>query len=431
MNLRSALNTGVIVCIATFPACGAPQSNPKPQSAARVISIATAFPGASPLEVESEVTVLIEHAVNSLPGIDSIDSTSREGESIVSLQFAAGQDLDEAKDDVAKAVGSIAAHLPEGAQQPEIASIATGALPSIWLTLTAEESANVELHGLARRTRDRLLMIPGVDNVRVFGDDKQEFHIHCDPDKLAAYAISLDVCLKAIERQAMPTVDGLAALVLVMRNGVPVRLSDVALVRTGRSPPESLAWVSGERAVALGVFVSDATTARQSLNDIRKQLPQIRESLPSGVSLSLRAGETAASPEDLLVEFITPPRGMIRELPVLVGRATGRLRPFASGDVLAHWSRKDETVVRFLFSSERGQHRRGKESDPRYGISGSAFPHIASPAETSYLATAIRHRLRAIGARSKTTRQMVDWIGRRVVERRLSGRGRRGAGCHA
>ena len=199
MSPRFALSVAVSACIAPLLAASASGSEETPAAADQVIVVTTALRGAMASDVESEVTLRLEQALAALTGVRSVNSTSRDELSTVTLQFSPDHDLDSAKMAVAEAVAGVAADLPAEVEPPAITFMAGDAWPGIWLTLAAEEGMSAELLAAARRVRQQVARIPHVSHVRVFGDRQPELHVRCDPEKLVAYTLSLEGILEAIE----------------------------------------------------------------------------------------------------------------------------------------------------------------------------------------------------------------------------------------
>jgi multidrug efflux pump subunit AcrB len=343
-----------LACIALLFAGCANRAEETSAAADRVIVVTTVFRGATAFEVESEVTLRLEHTLSALTGGQSVNSTSHDGRSIVTLQFSPDHDLASAKKAVAEAVAGAAAHLPAGAEPPAISSMAGDAWPGIWLTLAAEEGMSAKLLAAAQRVRLRVARIPHVAEVRVFGGRQPELHVRCDPEKLVAYALSLEGTLKAIERatKAKPlTREFLSNVVLAVLDGVPVRVRDVADVRDGFGPPDSLAWLDGRPTVAIGVFVH-GEPAVEALQRIRSDLPQIEGVLPQHVSLSLTAGAQPASHGGLLVELLAPPGTEVKMLRKLADQFERDARPLAASGILSVWTRDNDDMVRLLLSAK-------------------------------------------------------------------------------
>jgi multidrug efflux pump subunit AcrB len=354
MSLRFALSAVVSACIALLFAGCANRAEETPAAADCVIVVTTVFRGATAFEIESEVTLRLEHTLRALTGGQSVNSTSRDGQSIVTLQFSPDHDLGSAKKAVAEAVTGAAAHLPAGAERPTVTSIAGDAWPGIWLTLAAEERMSAELLAAAQRVRQRVVRIPHVAQVRVFGGRQPEFHVRCDPEKLVAYALSLEGTLKAIERatKAKPlTSEFLSNVVLAVLDDVPVRVRDVADVRDGLGPPDSLAWLDGRPTVAIGVFVH-GEPAVEALQRIRSDLPQIEGALPQHVSLSLTAGAQPTSHGGLLVELLAPPGTEVKMLRKLADQFERQMRPLAASGVFSVWTRDNNDMVRLLLRAK-------------------------------------------------------------------------------
>ncbi len=356
MRLRFASAAVVSACLAFLLAGCASRAGEAPVVTNRVIVVTTEFRGATALELESEVTLPLEHTLGALPGEPVVNSTSRDGQSIVTLQFPPDHDLDRAKKAVTEAVASAATQLPVGADSPAVTFIAGDAWPGIWLTLATEERMSAELVAAAQHVRQRVMLIPHVSQARVFGGQRPELHVRCDPEKMVAYAVSLADTLKAIEQstKAEPlTSEILSNIVLAVQDGISVRIRDVADVRDGLEAPLSRAWLDGRPTVAIGVYV-EGESAGETLQRIRSDLPQIQGALPQQVAVSLTSGPHPASHGGLLVELLAPPGTEVSMLRKLADQLERRMRPLAASSVFSVWTRDNDDMVRLLLHAKEG-----------------------------------------------------------------------------
>jgi biopolymer transport protein ExbD len=322
----------------------------------RVVNVTTVFRGATPREIESSVTLPLERWLLGLQGVRAVTSTSREGVSVVRLELTPDHDLDRAKRTVAEAIDGVAAVLPRGAEPPAVTTIARDTFPGIWLALVAEEQASAGLFPVAQRIRDRLARIPDVSEVRIFGGRLRELQVRCDPRKLVGHGLSLDNCLRAIKRETEakpPKADDLRDVVLGRQDIATIRVRDVAEVRDAAAPPDSLAWLDGQPAVAIGVFFP-VSVAGESLARIRRELSDIESTLPENVSFSPAAGADPTSPGVLLVELLGPAQADVETLRKLADHLERQVRPLSVNGVLSVWRGDAPNAVRLLFHAKAG-----------------------------------------------------------------------------
>lgn len=228
-----------------------------------IVRITTSAPGFSPAETETEVTRPIETAVLGIPDATRVRSVSRDGESIVWVEFAPGSDAYKNRQDVAERLDVMGAELPADVEAPLIASRSSGLI--LLLVLRERESedetqlADTQLRTLADGVvRPRLLAISGVAGVSVLGGRRLRYEIVVDPERLAVHNVTLGDLTRAIKEANLDVVPGVAtreyvvrslkrestvedleATVVAVRNGVPIRLAVLATVHA-RSVPERL-----------------------------------------------------------------------------------------------------------------------------------------------------------------------------------------------
>lgn len=352
-----------LACIA--PLAGGPGwAAEPPERADPAITVTTVFPGASAAEVESLVTAPLEQALNGMPGLRSMTSTSRQGLSDIRLELSPDRDDARARQEVAERVLLAEEALPAGSQPPRVSAFARDAWPGIWLALRPMPGAAAEdsqLAAAARRVAQRIERIPNVAKVEVFGAPQPEIQVRCDPRKLVARRIAFEDCLKAIRVQARSrplSREEVADLMLKTQDDAPLRVRDVAEVRLNAPQPARLAWLDGQPTIALGVFVHSTVAAelqRSIGSTLRKELPEIQRKLPPTVNVSLPVGtnDMSLNRGGSLVELRFPfgtKSPLQRRLATLI---EGPLRARAAPGVVSVWRRDDGSVMRMFFRASQ------------------------------------------------------------------------------
>jgi CzcA family heavy metal efflux pump len=231
-----------------------------PEFAPPLVEIQTESPGLSTTEVESLVTVPIENVLNGTSWLKTIRSKSVLGLSSVVLIFEEGTDLLRARQLVQERLATLAGHLPEVARPPVILSPLSSTSRVIKIGMTSKTQSQMDMTVLAKWTiRPRLMAIPGVANVAIWGQRDRQLQVIVDPDRLRALNVTLDDVKRAAsdgvrigaggfvdtpnQRLAVMHVATtltsveLAQVPVTYREGVPLRLGDVAQVREGFPPP--------------------------------------------------------------------------------------------------------------------------------------------------------------------------------------------------
>ena len=167
-----------------------------------VVSVQTAYRGASAEVVEERITQVIERQVSGIQGIDRVNSTSRDGQSSINITFTLDRDLDVAANDVRDAVSRVVNQLPEQADAPRIAKADADATPIIILNMTSSTLNRLQMSDYADRFLvERLSTTPGVAQVFVGGAQLYAMRIWLDADAMAARGVTVDDVEQALNSQ--------------------------------------------------------------------------------------------------------------------------------------------------------------------------------------------------------------------------------------
>lgn len=160
-----------------------------------VITVDTTYPGANAEVIESQITAILEEDISAVPGIRTINSTSREGRSSITIEFDLSVDLETAANDVRDKVAGAVGNLPPDADPPRVSKADADAFPIIVVNISSNTRNLLQLSELADKIfKERLQTIPGVAEVRIFGEKRYAMRLWMDPNKLAAYQVTaLDV----------------------------------------------------------------------------------------------------------------------------------------------------------------------------------------------------------------------------------------------
>ena len=231
-----------------------------PEFAPPLVEIQTEAPGLSTAEVESLISTPVENALNGLMSLKTIRSKSVLGLSSVVLYFDEGTDLMKARQLVQERLATVANRLPAVARPPVMLSPLSSTSRVLKIGLSSRRLDQVELTTIARWTiRPRLLAIPGVANVAIWGERDRQLQVLVDPGRLWAHRVTLDEVVRAAADAVTPAAGGfvdtpnqrlsvthvspvsraadLADVPVAYRNGAPLRLGDVADVVEGFPPP--------------------------------------------------------------------------------------------------------------------------------------------------------------------------------------------------
>lgn len=275
-----------------------------------VLSIITAFPGASPETVEREVTKRIEEAVNPIPGVKHVMSTSREGLSSVVVEFNLEVKINEASSEARAKINGIINELPAGIQEPVIQKLDFAAMPIVSLAVRSDTLSARDLTTLVdRKVKRRLENIPGVGKAKMVGESTREVSVLLDPARLQALGMGVDEVVFGLQTENVntplgrlnhgttetplrvsgkpPSVDGYPGMVIARRGSHPIALSEVATVVDGVEEQRSLALVNGVPAVAVDIMKQSKANTVEVVDNVKKAVETLRAEMPAGTEIQV------------------------------------------------------------------------------------------------------------------------------------------------
>ncbi|MBI1900042.1 MAG: efflux RND transporter permease subunit [Planctomycetia bacterium] len=278
-----------------------------PQMDMPTVYVRTAYRGAAPDEVESEVTQVLEDAVATVAGIDELRSISSESSSLVILTFNINRDIDVAVQDVDEAVRGVRSRLPRDVDDPVIRKQDVDASPILTLAVSGPRDPR-ELYILAERhVKNVIESARGVGQVQIAGADERAVQVNIDASRLAAYGISILQVREALARQNAEVPGGrvdaghrevvlrtlgryssprdFEELVVATVNGTSVRLRDLGDVVDGQKERRNLARLDGTPAVVLQVQRQSGANTVEVIEAVKERLGTSREQLKGDVSV--------------------------------------------------------------------------------------------------------------------------------------------------
>ncbi|MFZ5472557.1 MAG: efflux RND transporter permease subunit, partial [Pseudomonadota bacterium] len=280
-----------------------------------IISITTTQKGANPDVIDASITSIIETAVNSTPGIQHINSTSSPGVSIVAITFDLDKDIDVAFNEVQAKVNQVLRSLPQDADPPVVAKVATNASPIFWVALQGDRTQQ-QLNQYARNVvKKRLETVAGVGEVRLGGRRDRTIRVNLDPTRMAALGVTAQDLVNAFNREHVQlpggfvtgqsaeyllkldlefhTTDALQEMVVAYRNGAPIKLKQVAEVEDGLSDYRQLARFNGKPTVGIGIVKVANTNTVEIIKNIKAKLEnEIIPQLPPGMTLTIASDDS-------------------------------------------------------------------------------------------------------------------------------------------
>ena len=178
-----------------------------PEFDSNTIMVMSSYPGANAADIETNLTKVLENALNGVENLKELNSRSKENVSLLTLTFEYGTDIEEATNNVRDKLDMVNSVLPDGASMPVIFKFSADDMPIMLLTATANES----LQGLDKILDDRLATplarVPGVGTISVAGAPTREIQVYCDPTRLQAYNLSVSTIANIIaaENRNLPS----------------------------------------------------------------------------------------------------------------------------------------------------------------------------------------------------------------------------------
>lgn len=274
------------------------------------VSVQTRFAGASSEVMESQVTKTLEDSLAGIEGVDVLTSTSRQEQSNITVRFKLERDPDAAAADVRDKVSRVRQRLPQGIDEPVIAKVEADAFPVIWIALSSDRFSRLELSDMANRIAKPVLQTAtGAADVRIYGERRYSMRIWIDPDRLAAYRLTVQDVEDALRRSNLEVPAGriessqrefnvtaatdlqtpqqFREITLRNVNGLPVRLGDVARVEQGPQDERSSVRLNGRDSISLGVIRQATANPLELSAGVRQLLEKVRTDLPPGVNVDI------------------------------------------------------------------------------------------------------------------------------------------------
>jgi multidrug efflux pump len=275
-----------------------------------VVTVNTRLIGASSEVIESQVTKPLEDSIAGIDGIDILTSVSRSEQSQITARFKLEKNPDDAAADVRDRVSRIRQRLPDAIDEPVIAKVEADAFPVIWLAFSSDVLSPLEITDVVTRiVKPRLQTVPGVADVRIWGDRAYSMRVWVDPDRLAAYRLTTQDVEDALRRQNLEvpagriesqqrefnvtartdlnTVAQFNEVALRSSNGFTVRLKDVARVEQAPLNERSSVRLNGVQAVSAGVIRNATANPLDISAGVREIMPKVQEDLPPGLTVSV------------------------------------------------------------------------------------------------------------------------------------------------
>ena len=279
-----------------------------PEFDSNVIMVMSSYPGANAEDIETNLTKVLENALNGVEDLKDLTSQSKENISLLTLEFEYGVDIEEATNNVRDKLDLVNSSLPDGATMPVIFKFSADDMPVMMLSATAD----VSLAGLDKILDDKvttpLARVNGVGTVSVAGAPTREIQVYCDPNKLEAYGLSISGISSVISAENKNLPSGyidigsetytlrvqkeftdpseLLDIVVGSVDGRAIYLRDVATVNDGQEEREQESYTNGERSARIIIQKQSGANTVNVIRGVKERLAEIEETLPSDIKIS-------------------------------------------------------------------------------------------------------------------------------------------------
>ncbi len=270
-----------------------------------IVTITTTMPGASPREMELDVTKKIEDAVNSVSGIKHIMSSSSVGRSNVIIEFHLNKNIAHRYQSVTANVNAILDTLPKNINTPIIKKLNVNSSPVMWIALSGDRSRRF-LSFYAQKVLERKFeRLPGAGRIIIGGVRSRRMIFYVNNNEMTAHGISINRVISAIKSQSISaptgnlktdtktyftylkgrlhTAKGFDRMIIGNYKGIPIRFSQIGRAVNSEAPEASITTFDGKPAVGLGITIKTHANTVKVVAEAKHLLNLIRPSLPSGV----------------------------------------------------------------------------------------------------------------------------------------------------
>lgn len=281
------------------------------------VTVTTAWPGADPTIVESDVTEILEREINGIAGIRTMTSTSREQVSQIVVEFLLERDLEEAANDVRARVSRARRRLPEAVEEPIVEKADADTSPVIFMRLAGQDQTLLELSEIADTlVRERLQTVDGVSNVDIYGEQRYAMRIELDPAAMASRGVDLSQVERALATgnvdapggrvegaqvelsvrvdAGLTTPEQFKQLVISEEDNAIIHLGDIGNVRLGAENERSAGRADGLPAITVAVIPQAQANIINISDEVQRRLVTLERDLPPGVTLERTYDRTEA-----------------------------------------------------------------------------------------------------------------------------------------
>lgn len=267
-----------------------------------VLSVSTEYEDASPEEIEELITRPLEEAMSAVPGVEEITSVSMEGRSRVRLSFTWGTDLDAAANDIRDRLDRVIPRLPDDAERPRLRKFDLASFPVLILGVSSNLGPLQLRKIIEDQVEYRIERQPGVAALDVRGGRDREIHVNLSPDKIKALGLPLDQVISKIKAENVnipagsiergnleimirtpgeyTSLEELRNTVIAVREGVPIKLREVADVEDSWEKITRIVRINGRPGVRLSINKQSGTNTVEVATRVLKEIERINQDIP-------------------------------------------------------------------------------------------------------------------------------------------------------
>jgi multidrug efflux pump len=281
-----------------------------------VVSVRTSYPGANADIIESQITEPLEKSINGIDGIRNISSSSNQGSSNITIEFNLDKNIDDAANDVRDKVSQAARSLPKDIDgNPVVSKADANSDAIITMTIQSDKRNVMELSDYAENViADRLQTITGVSSIQIQGQRKYAMRIRIAPDKLAAYGLTTQDIVAALDKEnvelpsgkitganteliiktlgKLTNADQFNNLILKSDSDNVVRLKDIGFADLGSENEETVLRESGKPMVAVGLIPQPGANYLDISKEFDKRFAQLEKDIPQDIKLNISLDNT-------------------------------------------------------------------------------------------------------------------------------------------
>ena len=261
------------------------------------LSISTGYPNSSPEIVEQLISRPIEEAMSAVPGVEEISSSSSEGSSNVRISFAWGTNLEAAAADVRDRLDRVIPRLPDDADRPRLFKFDPNSFPVMAVGVFGDLEAQVLRQIVDDQVLYRLERVPGVAAVDIFGGVQREIHVELLPERLHALGVPIDQILSRLRANNVETpigsvdrgsfqvnvrasgvftgLDDIRDTIIADQDGVPVRLSQIAMVEDTEQEQTRIARINGQTGIRLSISKQSGKNTVEVARGVRREIERL------------------------------------------------------------------------------------------------------------------------------------------------------------